>query len=355
MREALDALELLVVIDVAMTETARHAHYVLPAASQFEKWEATFFTLEFPENYFHLRAPLLAPLAGTLIEPEIHRRLVRATGALTDADLAPLKSAAAKGRLAYAMALRQLFKERPNLAGLAPVILYETLGPTLGEGNEAVALLWSLAHGCAASYPDSVRRAGIQGEGPLLGEALFEAIRTSRSGIAFSLDDYEETWKRLATADGRVNLAIPELLDEFLRLRQEGTPGNADFPFILTAGERRSSTANTIYRDPNWRNKDPHGALWINPGDAASMGVGTGSRVRITTKRASAEAVVEVTERMQPGHACLPNGQGLSYPDEAGEAAVHGVAPNELTASDHRDWLAGTPWHKHVPARIEAI
>jgi hypothetical protein len=33
---------------------------------------------------------------------------------------------------------------------------------------------------------------------------------------------------------------------------------------------------------------------------------------------------------------------------------VHGVAPNELTASDDRDPIAGTPWHKHVRARIEA-
>ncbi len=62
-REALRALDLVVVIDVALTETARQADYVLPAASQFEKWEATFFNLEFPRNTFHLRAPLLDPLA----------------------------------------------------------------------------------------------------------------------------------------------------------------------------------------------------------------------------------------------------------------------------------------------------
>ena len=59
MRQALAALELLVVIDVAMTETARLAHYVLPVASQFEKAEATFFNFEFPHNYFHVRRALM--------------------------------------------------------------------------------------------------------------------------------------------------------------------------------------------------------------------------------------------------------------------------------------------------------
>jgi anaerobic selenocysteine-containing dehydrogenase len=65
MRQALRALDISVVIDVAMTETARQADYVLPAASQFEKAEATFFNMEFPRNGFHLRQPLFAPRPGT--------------------------------------------------------------------------------------------------------------------------------------------------------------------------------------------------------------------------------------------------------------------------------------------------
>src|SRR5205814_1808101 len=72
MREALGALETLVVIDVAMTETARLAHYVLPAASQFEKAEATFFNFDFPDNAFHLRPRLFAPPAGALPGAEVH-------------------------------------------------------------------------------------------------------------------------------------------------------------------------------------------------------------------------------------------------------------------------------------------
>ncbi|MFD0660297.1 molybdopterin-dependent oxidoreductase [Thermocatellispora tengchongensis] len=82
MRQALEALDLLVVIDVAMTETARMADYVLPAPSQFEKWEATYFTFETPANHFHLRRPVLDPPPGSdlLPEPEIHARLCEAMG-----------------------------------------------------------------------------------------------------------------------------------------------------------------------------------------------------------------------------------------------------------------------------------
>src|ERR1035441_2241408 len=105
-RDALHALELVVVIDVAMTETARHADYVLPAASQFEKWEATFFNLEFPRNSFHLRAPLMEPLAGTLPEPEIYARLMRSLGVVDEPALAPLREAAAAGRAGVAQARR---------------------------------------------------------------------------------------------------------------------------------------------------------------------------------------------------------------------------------------------------------
>jgi formate dehydrogenase len=57
---------------------------------------------------------------------------------------------------------------------------------------------------------------------------------------------------------------------------------------------------------------------------------------------------------MLPGHASLPNGFGLDYRDGA-DVHVPGVAPNALTSTEWRDPYAGTPWHKHVPARIEAL
>jgi anaerobic selenocysteine-containing dehydrogenase len=360
MREALSALDCLVVIDVAMTETARLAHYVLPAPSQFEKWEAAFFNLEFPENAIHVRAPVLPPLPGTLGEPEIHRRLVRALGAYSDADVADLKAAAeripAEGRGPFAQAFFRVTAEKPHLLPLAPVILLETLGPQLPDGADAVAALWGAAHLCAMSFGPSLRRAGFTGEGPELGEQLFDAMLARRSGFVFTVDPYEETWSRVDHADKKVNLVIPDLLAELSGLASEADgPRDPAFPFVLSAGERRSSTANTIVRDPAWRKKDREGALRVSPADAARLGLADGGRARVTTRRGSVIATVEITDTLLPGHASLPNGLGVGYPADAGEGAPAGVAPNELTASEDRDWLAGTPWHKHVPARIEAV
>jgi anaerobic selenocysteine-containing dehydrogenase len=123
------------------------------------------------------------------------------------------------------------------------------------------------------------------------------------------------------------------------------------FPFVLSAGERRSSTANTIFRDPSWRKKDAGGALRIHPDDAAALGVDDGGAVRVSTRRASVVATVELTDTLRPGHVSLPNGLGVSDADDV----VHGVAPNELTSTADRDWLAGTPHHKHVAARLEKL
>lgn len=208
----------------------------------------------------------------------------------------------------------------------------------------------------ALANPASVRRAGFGGEGLEPGEALFDAVLASPSGVTFTIDEYDETWRRVATDDGRVNLVIPELLAELDGLASEPVGHTDDeYPFVLSAGERRSSTANTILRDPTWRKKDLQGALRINPGDAERLGLADGGRARITTRRGSAEAVVEVHDGLQSGHVSLPNGLGLAEDMDGGGLVVTGVAPNELTAGGDRDWLAGTPWHKHVPARIEPV
>ncbi|OCB58110.1 molybdopterin oxidoreductase [Mycobacterium malmoense] len=350
-REAFRALELMVVIDVAMTETARLAHYVLPAASQFEKPEATFFNLEFPHNAFQLRRPLFEPLPGTLPEPEIWARLVRALGVVGEAELRPLAEAARIGRQAYTEAFLTATATNPTVAKLLPFVLYETLGPTLPDGLRGAAALWGLAQKAALTYPDAVRRAGHAD-----GNALFDAILDTPSGVTFTAHDYGDDFGLIGHADHRIALEIPEMLAELAALTQAPprltTP---EFPIVLSVGERRAYTANDIFRDPSWRKRDAEGALRVSVEDAQTLGLTDGGRARISTAAGSAEATVEITETMLAGHAALPNGFGLDYVDGDGQTVVPGVAPNALTSTDWRDPYAGTPWHKHVPARIEPV
>jgi formate dehydrogenase len=353
MREALAALDTLVVVDVAMSETARLAHYVLPAATQFEKAEATFFNFEFPRNHFHLRARLFAPPPGPLPEAEIHARLVEALGQLGEADLAPLRAAAAAGPDAYAEALLARVVPEPRLAPLLPVILYRTL-PLPEEVREGAAVL-GIALRAAMEHGPSLARAGFDGPPLAAAGKLFSAILHGRSGVVFAVDDWGEVLARVATPDGKLHLALPDLLAALEALCRAPVEARDEaFPFVLSAGERRSYTANTIIRDPSWRKADAGGALRMNPEDAAALGVASGEPVRLTTRRGSVVVPVEPSDTMQRGHVSLPNGLGIGYP-EGGALRVTGAAPNELTAAEDRDPFVGTPWHKHVPARVERV
>jgi len=355
MREAIRALELSVVVDVAMTETAREADYVLPASSQYEKADATFFNLEFPRNGFHLRQPLLEPQPGTLTEAEIHARLIEALGELSERDYAPLRRAAKLGRLPFALAFAWASARNPRVARYASVVLYRTLGPTLPQGLEPAASLWGVAQMYVRSSPRAAGRAGFGGSPVLAGNRLFDAILSSPSGLVFAVSDYAESWDAVRLPDHRINLYLAELMPELERIDREPLPRDREYPFVLSAGERRGETSNTLVRDTAWHRKGLYGALRLSPADADALGCGTGDVLKLSTRRGSTQVVAEVTPIMQPGHVSLPNGQGLEYHSADGMIVRAGVAPNELTDLAMRDFLAGTPWHKHVPARLERV
>jgi anaerobic selenocysteine-containing dehydrogenase len=355
MREAIRALELSVVIDVAMTETALQADYALPASSQFEKAEATFFNLEFPRNGFHLRQPLFEPRAGTLTEAEIHARLTEALGELDDGHYRFLRRAARLGSTAFALAFAWKAKRDKRVARYAPVVLYRTLGTNLPAGMAPAASLWGLCQMYVRRYTDAARRAGFGGSRINAGNQLFEAIIAARSGVVFAVSEYADSWQAVRLPEQRINLDLPELMPELAKLDSGGPPKDPSYPFILSAGERRSDTSNTAIRDPGWHRKGPFGTLRINPRDSADLGCTEGDWVRVTTRRGSAQAPIEITTDLQPGHVSLPNGQGIDYHGADGSLLHRGVALNELTDVADRDPIAGTPWHKHVAARVERV
>ena len=361
MREAMDALEFSVVIDVAMTETARRAKYVLPACSPFEKYSWTFFSVEFPKNWLHLSPPTVAPLPGTLTEAEIYSRLVEEMDAINPKHIKLLGNAAKLGRTAYAAAFFPLFAAQPHIMKTLPVLLYRTLGPTLKNGGAAeTAVFWAVSHLFTHTNKEYARRAGYDGFllGP--GEKLFDALLNGESGVIFAdVGDYSDSWNRVRREGGKIQLNLAELLPEIDKLRDGLKPltdkTDKDYPFILAAGQRRGDTSNVIIRDPRWDKKGKIGALHIHPKDAEALQLNNKDMVTLTTSKGQEKVAIEISAAQPQGSLALPNGSGIDYTNSEGKVQRAGISPNELTQSEARDAFAGTPWHKMVPAKIEKI
>jgi anaerobic selenocysteine-containing dehydrogenase len=347
MRQALRALDCSVVIDVAMTETARQADYVLPASSQFEKAEATFFNLEFPRNGFQLRHPHLPPRPGTLTEAEIHARLLEALGELNASHYTALRLAARSGYTAFGLAFAWKAIRDKQVARYAPVVLYRALGPSLPAHLAPAASLWGISQFFVRAQPAAARGAGFGGPTLLGGNRLFKAILNNPSGTIFAVSQYSDSWDAVKLPGHKINLHIQEMLDELATIDSKLPPHRADYSYILSAGERRPDTSNTSIRNPDW--------LKIHPLDAAKLGCVQGDWIQLRTVRGAAQAPIELTDELQPGHVSLPNGHGLDYHQADGTLDRRGVSLNELTNTTDRDPFAGTPWHKYVPVHLERI
>lgn len=351
--KALSSLELLVVIEVAMTESARLADYVLPACNQFERWENTLFTFEYPHNVFQLREPLFEPLPGTLPEPEIYVRILHAMGVMPAQEkLDALRDLAAADRSAFAEAFAEMQNQDRNTRFLAPAILYETLGKTLPPGAAATAVWWPAAHHCANTSRQAVIGAGFEGEGSDLGEALFEAMVTRRSGVVFTHERHEDLWRLVRHQDGRVHLAIPEMFDWMAGLDVADAAPDPDYPIMLIGGQRRHYNANQAIRDPRWRKTDPAGALHMHPDDLATAKGVPGGWMAVITRVGRIVVRVESDPRLRQGQASLPHGFGQIYDTPKGRVTI-GPRLNMITMTEDCDPIARTPHHKNVAIRVE--
>ena len=128
--QAIDALELTVVIDPAFSETARAADYVLPVPVGYEKWELAMFPKRHPQIDVQVRPPVIPGDTNSLPEPEIYVRLAEAMGVAAElsSDLAEI------GR-----------PETPEARALFSMTAMGKLGDAAGQGfdPEAQMLFWA--------------------------------------------------------------------------------------------------------------------------------------------------------------------------------------------------------------------
>ena len=162
----------------------------------------------------------------------------------------------------------------------------------------------------------------------------------------------------MRTKDKKVNLHIPELLDEWLKdlpnVLQKQAKLEEDYPFNLIAGERRTYNANAIIRNPEWMKNGKSGNLKIHPDDAAFLNISDGDSVKLTSPTGEIKIVVSITDEVKSGVLSMPHGHGLNYGEGKNYKEI-GAMPNILTDASYCDPLAKTPYHKNVRVRIERI
>lgn len=345
-------LDFSLAIDVVMTETARQCDYVLPASSQYEKWEATYFQRHYPKNIFHLRRPMLEPAGDTLPEAEIYARIIEQLGIVDASTLDQLTAAAEEGDSRFGQVLMEILSEQPQLKRVMSYLLYRTLGQTLEPGRDVAAALWGLCQRFVMSHPVEVARAGF--EGPNAGSDMFRALCNSPSGVVISIADHADSFTKLPKPENKIQLPIGTLLRDIDELDQLQAPVDTPegFPMLLVAGQRRSYTANCIMRNPDWIKGKGQMELTISPEDADGLGLEELSSAVLETQNGRCEVSVSIDERMPKGLMALPNGQGMDFVNDAGEVVKAGYWINKLTSAKLIDKHIGTPLHKHVPARL---
>ena len=372
-REAREKLDLMVVVEPVMTETAAVADYVLPAAVGYEKWEwAGFAQGHFPEIATQLRPPVVPPPAEVLPEPEIYARLAEAVGIFGEppGELHALakKALEPEGVGPYIEALRQAATERAGrAAGICSQFwAYRTLGPHLPGPGPAALFLRCVENGVRRR--EAVIRAlesdsnnGSKGKwsrlsASQLGLEIFRRMLAHPEGTVVAVVDRDNNLDRsVGWEDGRIRLAPEPMLAEIDRAVHFKPPTDESYPLLLAAGLRTRWTANAIQRDPRWRKgKGPRCSLHISPADAAQLGIEEGQRIALRTRRGALELPAELDEKLQRGHVWAPNGFGVVYPDpETAEPVMQGVNLNEITDAQDRDPISGCPHHKVIPCRVE--
>ena len=323
--QAFRALDLLVVIDPAMSETARLAHYVLPAKCGYEKYEASFFPKGFPGIYYHLRRPVVKGPEPARQEGEIFLAILEEMGR----DVS--------GFLPFAL-LKQAKEE--------------------GEPHPVLSLVRGFSMMFVMKHRDALIANGvITGSGDDTSE-LFQAILDHPQGIYLCDTLDENNIEKLKTDDGKIHLAVPRVLELLRELEiPDGVElaASEEFPFILQTGERTNYTCNTIQRDHDWRReKMPENYVRMSEKDAKRLGIADGETVRLVTETSAVSIPARVTDDIYPGNLSIPHGFGLLHTNkETGELEQIGVNVNELISAAHREPMTGIPLHRHIPCRIE--
>lgn len=261
---ALESLDLLFSCDLYVTESNRHAHYILPSATFLEKDDIPLIGLSHMVRPYIQYAPAAVPPMGEArTEQAIFNAIARRMGL---------------GSIAPTAGLRWL--ERQGMA-ITPLTLVEL----------------ALRHG-----PLGKRRGA---------DALsFERLANMPHGTMLDLPLTYCRWpEHVATPDRRIRLWHPILAGEFARFAaaRGATPPAATLKLF---SQRKLKSMNSWMHNPEKLARAQTPTLMIHPDDAAARGLGDGDAARIATRHGAVDVAIEISRDIVAGAVCYPHGWG---------------------------------------------
>ncbi|HEX3336337.1 MAG TPA: molybdopterin-dependent oxidoreductase [Jatrophihabitans sp.] len=324
LERALDKLDLQVGIDLYLNETHRHADYVLPAATFYERDDVPIPLLEIQLTPFVQWTDAVAtPRGEARPDWQIVDDLARELG------FAPMAGVLAK-RLGPARAARATQRIiRPVARRVTPSRLVDLLLRSGRDGDRF-----------------GLRRGGLS----------LAKLRANPRGVVLAAQiETGVLGKRVQHRDRRVHLGGPQIAAELRRLLVEPAP--AEFPLLMIGRREVRSHNSWMHNTPRLRDGTRRHRALVNPADARAAGVAEGERVRIVSAHGSIELPAELTDDVGPGTVAVPHGWGHRDGGWTVANAAGGANVNELTSADPHDLerVSGMAHLNGVAVRLEAM
>jgi len=344
LERALPGLELLVCFDFYLTETTRHADYILPPVSPLESEEYDVaLNLLATRNVAQYSEPLFAAPAGSRTDFEA------LAGLTTRMMIGRGGRQGVRGRI-----LRAVVK-RFGASGLLDLGL--RLGP---YGHPAAA--WQLIgrgplRALGLKLPPAVRvdLEKLPPEVPRTGLTLAE-LRKHPHGL--DLGPLEPRLpERLFTRDGRIQLVHDLYVADLERLRGQARPAAAGSGELVLIGRRQLRSNNSwMHNSTRLVKGKSRCTLLIHPDDAQARGLGDGATATVRSRVGEVRIAVECSDAMMPGVVSIPHGWGHHRDGTAwGVAEAHaGVSANDVTDDARVDRLTGNAAFNGVPVEVSA-
>ncbi|MGO4442331.1 molybdopterin-dependent oxidoreductase [Mycobacterium sp. 2YAF39] len=314
---ALDALELMVGIDLYVNETLAHCDYVLPATSMYERddFPLPFQTLQ-PTPFRQATEAVIAPMGQARAEWEI----------IDDLTSRLRRRTPGFAMLATARKALSLFGVR-----LTPRLLVDAI-IRLGEDGDRFGLRrggLSFSR-LTAEHPHGVVLAPHLREGVLKDTVVYRG--------------------------GRVRLRHDEIAAEIAKLARRETPDG--YPMRLIGIREARSENSWMHNAPLLMRGERTQNARMHVDDAAAANIVDGDIVRIASEHGEIEVPVIVTKDIVAGVVAVPHGWG--HKGTAGWRLANragGANVNTLMSSnpEHIERLAGMARLTGVPIRVERV